>query len=53
MGLYEKIKEAYPDITDFIFLDTIILQDDVDGKGIFIAKWEYSQPIPAGLKVGK
>lgn len=31
----------------------IYLVDDSDGLGSYIAKWEYSQPIPAGLKLGK
>ena len=53
MALYDLIKQAYPDIDDRLFIDKIILQDDKDGQGAYIAKWEYSQPIPAGLKLGK
>ena len=29
---------------------SIILQNDSDGTGDYIAKWNYSQPIPASLK---
>ena len=38
---------------DFGQNGTIKLQDDSDGLGAYIAKWEYSKPIPAGLKLGK
>jgi len=55
MSLYEKLIEAYPELTaaDFEPEGTIMLQDDSDGLGAFIAKWEYSKPIPDGLKLGK
>ena len=55
MNLYETIINFYPELTasDFGFNGTIRLQDDADGQGPYIAKWEYSQPIPAGLKLGK
>ena len=41
MTLYEKIKSIYPDLTDRDFMDTIILQNDSDGRGDYIAKWEH------------
>ena len=55
MNLYEKIIEQYPELTNsYLFFDgTIILQNDSDGVGDYIAKWEYSQPIPDGLTLGK
>jgi len=55
MELWEKIIEAYPEIkpTDDFRLLGIYLQDDSDGLGAYIAKWEYSQPIPTGLTLGK
>ena len=55
MNLYEIIIATYPELeSSSKFSDgTIILQDDSDGKGAYIAKWEYSKPIPAGLKLGK
>jgi hypothetical protein len=58
MELWEKIVEAYPEIKDTDFLEfgingTIALQDDSDGIGAYIKKWEYSQPIPEGLALGK
>ena len=42
MTLYEKIKTLYPELTDSDFLTVITLQNDSDGKGDYIAKWEHS-----------
>jgi hypothetical protein len=55
MELWEKIVETYPEIkpTDNFKSSGIYLQDDSDGIGAYIAKWEYSKPIPEGLSVGK
>jgi hypothetical protein len=56
MELWEKIAETYPEIADdnFALLNkVIVLQDDSDGVGAYIAKWEYSKPIPEGLTIGK
>lgn len=39
--LYEKIKTLYPELTDNDFLTVITLQNDSDGKGDYIAKWEH------------
>ena len=44
MTLYEKIMAIYPELTvdDFRFpAGTIILQNDSDGRGDYIAKWEH------------
>ncbi len=44
MTLYDKIKAIYPSLTndDFFPLGgTILLQNDSDGKGDYIAKWEH------------
>ena len=41
MTLYEKIKALYPQLQDADFLDAIRLQNDSDGKGDYIAKWEH------------
>ena len=44
MNLYEKIKQLYPSLTDADFappIGTIMLQDNSDGKGAYIAKWEH------------
>lgn len=56
MALYEQIVEVYPELTsaDFHPFDgTISLRNDSDGAGDYIAKWEYSKPIPDGLTLGK
>lgn len=39
--LYDKIKQIYPEITDSDFNNVIFLQNDSDGKGDYIAKWEH------------
>ena len=55
MELWEQIIESYPEInpTDNFQTLGIYLQDDSDGLGVYIAKWEYNKPIPDGLKLGK
>jgi hypothetical protein len=42
--MFEKIKFIYPELTDADFAPitgTILLQNDSDGKGDYIAKWEH------------
>jgi hypothetical protein len=46
MILYEKIMALYPSLTIEDFLDTIRLQNDSDGKGDYISKWEHTLPRP-------
>ena len=41
MTLPEKIKALYPELTERDFIHTIQLQNDLDGKGDYIAKWEH------------
>ena len=55
MSLYDEIIKAYPELTDFDFgrQGSIGLRNDSDGLGDFIEKWEYSEPIPEGLTLGK
>ena len=55
MTIYDAIIKDYPELTndDFFPNDGIIeLRDDGDGV-VYIAKWNYSKPIPDGLKLGK
>lgn len=54
MDLFEQIKQTYPELTnaDFAPYGDINLADDGDGVQ-YIAKWEYSKPIPEGLSLGK
>jgi hypothetical protein len=57
MSLYDELITAYPELeneNDIRFWsNTIVLQDDSDGQGAYIAKWDYEKPIPEGLKLGK
>lgn len=44
MTLYEKIISIYPELTEAEFnpiTGTIVLQNDSDGKGDYIASWEH------------
>jgi len=42
MTLYEKIISLYPELASFDFAKGVItLQNDSDGKGDYIAKWEH------------
>ena len=43
MTLYEKIKAIYSElrIEDFGPLGTIMIQNNSDGQGDYIAKWEH------------
>jgi hypothetical protein len=51
---YNEIIAIYPELTeaDFYIGGSIMLKDDGDGV-TYIAKWEYSKPIPKGMKLGK
>jgi len=58
MDLYTQIISVYPELTitkeydPFDLGGVIRLRDDGDGVQ-YIAEWNYSQPLPAGMKVGK
>jgi hypothetical protein len=57
MDFYLQIIAVYPELTikdgfDPFNNGEIQLQDDGDGIQ-YIAKWEYSKPLPDGMKVGK
>lgn len=41
MTLYDKIIALYPELTLQDFLTIIILQNDLDGRGDYIAKWDH------------
>lgn len=44
MTLYDKVISIYPDLLDIDFhpvRGTILLQNDSDGEGDYIAKWEH------------
>ena len=48
MTLYEKIIALYPELATYNFADEDIrLQNDSDGRGDYIAKWEHpTLPLP-------
>jgi hypothetical protein len=40
--MFDKLIKLYPELIDFNFASGIItLQNDSDGKGDYIAKWEH------------
>jgi hypothetical protein len=42
MSLYEKIIALYPELVNVIFINVgITLQNDSNGRGDYIAKWEH------------
>lgn len=51
MTLYEQIINDYPELSDNKLFDAnIVLQNDSDGTGDYIKKWNYNKPIPDDLK---
>ena len=52
MTLYDKIMAIYPQLTDNDFMTVIRLQNDSDGKGDYIAKWEHTLPRPTDKQLG-
>lgn len=52
--MFEKITKIYLELTveDFSPRGTILLQNDSDGKGDYIAKWEHSLPKPTEEQLG-
>ena len=43
MTLYDKIMALYPSLTTEDFLTVITLQNDSNGLGDYIAKWEHPE----------
>jgi hypothetical protein len=54
MNLYEKIISLYPELATYDFARrAITLQNDSDGKGDYIARWEHptlARPTDAQLE---
>jgi hypothetical protein len=46
MTLYEKIIALYPQLTDQDFVKLIVLQNDGDEKGDYLASWNHTLPKP-------
>jgi len=55
MSLYDDLVATLPELEDSLAFSngTIILQNDSDEAGDYIAKWDYVKPLPKGFKVGK
>lgn len=51
--LYEKVIAAFPELASnyepFITMQ-IVLKNDSDGTGDYIAKWDYAEALPEELK---
>jgi hypothetical protein len=41
MYLQEKLKTLYPELEEKDFVQTVVIQNDSDGRGDYIAKWEH------------
>jgi hypothetical protein len=41
MYLQEKLKALYPELEEKDFVQTVVIQNDQDGKGDYIAKWDH------------
>jgi hypothetical protein len=53
MNLYEKIMVIYPQLEQQDFMTVITLQNDSDGRGDYIAKWEHpTLPRPTDEQLG-
>jgi hypothetical protein len=51
-SLYQQLIEIYPELenSEELIKNVVYLRNDSDGTGDYIAKWEYSKPIPDSLK---
>jgi len=55
MSLWEKIIVLYPEIEfdkKVIVNTCVLIQNDLDGKGDYIAKWEHTLPRPTDEQLG-
>lgn len=41
MYLQEKLKALYPELEEKDFVQTVVIQNDQDGRGDYIAKWDH------------
>ena len=56
MSIFNKIIEAYPELIENelkAFEKVVVLQDDADGNGVYLAQWNYDKAIPDGVTLGK
>ena len=50
--LIDKIMAIYPQLEQQDFMTAIRLQNDSDGRGDYIAKWEHTLPRPTDEQLG-
>ena len=51
--LYSKLMAIYPELQPIDFMTVITLQNDSDGKGDYIAKWDHpTLPRPTEEQLG-
>lgn len=50
--LIDKIMAIYPQLEQQDFMTTIRLQNDSDGRGDYIAKWEHPLAKPTDEQLG-
>jgi hypothetical protein len=55
MALYDDLIAALPELegSDAFAKNLIVLQNDGDAIGDYIAAWHFVKPLPKGFKVGK
>jgi hypothetical protein len=41
MTLFEKIKTLYPDFTHEEYINSFVIQNDMDGRGEYLASWSH------------
>jgi hypothetical protein len=41
MSIVDQIFQIYPELTKEDFVEFVLVQDDSNGKGPYIAKWEH------------
>lgn len=41
MSIVDRIFEIYPELTKQEFVEFVLVQDDSNGKGPYIAKWDH------------
>ncbi len=51
MSLYDELIAELPELegSEELRFSAIELRNDSDGTGDYIAKWEYSKPVPESL----
>jgi hypothetical protein len=52
VDLIDLVKEKHPTIKDVDIINRkIVLQDDCDGTGVYIAEWNFPENLDASLEI--